>query len=130
MVIRLALLTALVLLQSELADEQEYRERMREIDHSFSEMRRQEQVRGGPAIEQEAAKLSELFGNVEEFWKGRGEEQAASFARMAKDGADEARTAARDRNEKALEVAMDTIAASCEGCHKEPLDKYRFRLTE
>lgn len=128
--LRMALLTGLMLLQSEFADEKAYRERMQEIDHSFTEMRRQERVRSGPEIEKEAVKLSTLFGKVEEFWKARGEEEAASFARMAKDGADEARTAARNRNEKALEAATDTIAASCEGCHKEPLDKYRFRSSE
>ena len=70
-------------------------------------------------IEKEARKLSDLFEEVEEFWKGRGNEEAAGFAHMAKEGAMEAAKAARKKEQKSLEAAITTIAASCEGCHKE-----------
>jgi cytochrome c556 len=77
-------------------------------------------------IEKEAARLEGLFKDVEQFWKGRGNEEAAGFARMAKEGATEAAKAARKKEPKSLEAAIAQISASCEGCHKEPLDKYRF----
>ena len=108
----------------EIADETEYRERMHEIDHSFATLRNRG-AREYSRIEAEAAKLSELFREVEAFWRGRGDEELAGYARLAKDGADEARNAAMRKEEKGLEAAIETIARSCEGCHREPLDKYR-----
>lgn len=116
------------LFSQEIANEQQYRERMERIDHSFEALR-QRHVKPGSDVDKEAAKLSRLFSEVESFWKGRGNEEAAGFARMAKDGARKAREAVRDGNEKAMEAAVAIIAASCEGCHKEPLDKYRFPRT-
>lgn len=109
----------------EIADETEYRERMHDIDHSFATLS-DRGARDYSRIEAEAAKLAELFGEVEAFWKGRGDEEAAGYARLAKDGADEARIAAMRKEEKGLEAAVETIARSCEGCHREPLDKYRI----
>lgn len=108
---------------------QEYRERMLEIDHSFSSLRGQPNVYTSPDVEEEAVALIELFGEVERFWKGRGDEEKAGFARMAKEGAEAVREAAIKKEQKAFEAAVETIAASCEGCHREPLDKYRFRTT-
>jgi len=127
----LPVLAALALVaQTEFQDEAEYREEMRKIEHAFTALSEYRGVRMGPELEREAARLEELFTDVERFWKARGNEEAASFAGMAKDGAEEARTAARDGDDKSFDAALDTVAASCEGCHKEPLDKYRFRLPE
>jgi hypothetical protein len=109
-----------------LADEREYRERMHDIDHSFVAIQKDRAMSRASEIEKEAVKLEGLFKDVEQFWKGRGNEEAAGFARMAKEGATEAAKAARQNEPKSLEVAIKQIAASCEGCHKEPLDKYRF----
>lgn len=108
--------------------EAEYREEMQEIDHAFGELSDPRTLHMGPELEREAARLSKLFTNVEEFWSARGKEEAARFARMAKQGADEASRAARQGNDKAFDAAIETVAASCEGCHQEPLDKYRFPL--
>lgn len=119
------LVLAAILSTQEIANDQQYRERMERIDHSFVVLQ-ERHVRQAPEIDKEAAKLSRLFSEVESFWKGRGNEEAAGFARMAKEGAKKVREAVRDHNEKSLEAAIETIAASCEGCHKEPLDKYRF----
>ncbi len=116
---------AAILFSQEIANEQEYRARMERIDHSFDVLQ-DRHVKAETDVEKEAAKLAQLFSDVESFWKGRGNEEAAGFARMAKDGARKVREAARDHNEKAIQAAISTIAASCEGCHKEPLDKYRF----
>jgi hypothetical protein len=109
----------------EIASQAQYRERMERIDHSFAALR-ERQVKPESDVDKEATKLAQLFSEVESFWKGRGNEEAAGFARMAKEGARSAREAFRDGNDKALEAAVATIAASCQGCHKEPLDKYRF----
>ena len=65
---------------------------------------------------------------MEAFWKARGEVESASFARMAKDGAEKAGEAARHGDSKSYEAALEVVAASCKGCHRDPLDKYRFRL--
>ena len=111
-------------------NEAEYREEMHEIDHAFTALSEHRGMRKGAELEREAARLSRLFSRVEEFWTARGEEEAASFARMARKGADEVGKAAHDGNEKALDAAIDMVAASCEGCHKEPLKKYRFPLPE
>jgi cytochrome c556 len=123
-----AIFVALTLLApaQKLGDEQEYRKRMHDIDHSFVAIQEDRRMSRPSEIEKEAAKLRDLFAEVEEFWKGRGENEAAGFARMAKEGAREAVEAARKKEQKALEAAIQSIAASCEGCHKEPLDKYRF----
>ena len=130
--LRTPLLLAAIFVASQTGFENEadYREEMQEIDHAFAVLSEQRAVRQGPELEREASRLSELFSNVEDFWNARGEEEAASFARMARKGADEAGKAARDGNEQSLDAAIDTVAASCEGCHKEPLDKYRFPLPE
>jgi cytochrome c556 len=122
------IVVALMLLMSpqQLTDGQEYRERMHDIDHSFAAIQKDRHMSRSSEIEKEARKLSDLFEEVEEFWKGRGNEEAAGFAHMAKEGAMEAAKAARKKEQKSLEAAITTIAASCEGCHKEPLDKYRF----
>jgi hypothetical protein len=109
-----------------LTSEKEYRERMHDIDHSFTAIQYDRQMSRSSKIEEEAAKLGDLFEDVETFWKGRGNEEAAGFARMAKEGAAEAVKAARRKEPKALEAAISSISAACEGCHKEPLDKYRF----
>jgi hypothetical protein len=98
---------------------------MRDIDHSFA-MLSDRAAREYSRIEAEAAKLSQLFGEVEAFWRGRGDEELAGYARLAKDGADEARKAAMRKEDKGLDAAVETIARSCEGCHREPLDKYRI----
>lgn len=122
------ILAALMLLApaQKLADEQEYRKRMHDIDHSFLAIQEDRQMSRPSEIEKEAAKLEDLFEEVETFWKGRGNEEAAGFARMAREGAAEVVKAARKKEQKSLEAAVASIAASCEGCHKEPLDRYRF----
>jgi cytochrome c556 len=122
------MVVALLLLipQQKLTGEKEYRERMHDIDHSFAAIQRDRQMSHSSGIEKEAAKLGDLFEEVETFWKGRGNDEAAGFARMAKEGAAEAVKAARKKEPKSLEAAVASIAAGCEGCHKEPLDKYRF----
>ena len=116
-----------VLFRAEIQYEAQYREQMREIDHAFSILASHE--RGG-ALEREAAKLSELFERVEGFWEGRGDEEAANFARMARDGAEKVREGVRARNAEAIEAAVEIVAASCEGCHVRPLDKYRIPLSK
>jgi hypothetical protein len=121
-----AALLLMVLFAQDFADEKEYAERMHEIDHSFSVLQKHREVRRIADVEKEAEKLATLFEQVERFWKGRGDEDLAGFARMAKEGAEKARQAAAKNEEKALEASVDTIARSCEGCHREPLDKYRI----
>jgi len=129
---RILLAAAIVALvaQTEFKDEAEYRDEMREIDHAFSVLSENQPIQKGPEVEREAARLAELFEDVEDFWKARGEEEAANYARMAKDGATRAGKAARDSDEPSYEAAVRIIASSCEGCHKEPLEKYRFPLPE
>ncbi len=121
-----AALLLMVLFAQDFADEKEYAKRMHEIDHSFSVLQKHREVRRISDVEEEAKKLSVLFEQVEKFWKGRGDEALAGFARMAKEGADRAHEAAAKNEEKALQASVDTIARSCEGCHREPLDKYRI----
>lgn len=124
------LVTVLMVTQSEFRDEAQYREEMREIDHAFAVLSEHRPIQKGPELEREAARLAELFEEVEDFWKERGEEEAANFARMAKDGAKRAGKAARDGDESSFDAALDIVEASCEGCHKDPLDKYRLRSPE
>jgi cytochrome c556 len=119
-----SLLLALALFRQEIVDEKAYVERMRAIDHTFAVLQ-EHRVKKSAEVEEEAKKLALLFGEVEKYWKGRGNEENAGFARMAKVGADKAGEAAKKREEKALEASIDTVARSCEGCHREPLDKYR-----
>jgi hypothetical protein len=121
-----AVLLVMSLFAQDFADEEEYLKRMHEIDHSFSVLQEDRAVRRISDVEKEAETLSRLFGQVEKYWKGRGNEEHAGFARMAKEGAEKAREAAGKKEEKALEASIETIARSCEGCHREPLDKYRF----
>jgi cytochrome c556 len=122
-----AVLLVVALFGQDFADEKEYVERMREIDHSFSVLQKHREVRRISDVEKEAEKLALLFEQVEKFWKGRGDEQSAGFARMAKEGAKKAREAAEKSEEKALQASIETIARACESCHREPLDKYRIR---
>lgn len=111
----------------QIASEGEYRERMEEIDHAFTELQKHGTVRAGESVGEEAEKLSELFEEVHAFWKSRGDEEAAGFARMAKEGAEAVREADHTGQQETLDAAIATIASSCEGCHRDPLDKYRFR---
>jgi hypothetical protein len=115
-----------MLIGQEIADEKAYHERMRDIDHSFAVLQKHREVRRTSEVEEEARKLTLLFGEVESFWKGRGNEEYAGFARMAREGAEKARDAAKNKEEKALQASIDAVARSCEGCHREPLDKYRI----
>lgn len=122
----IAVLLMILLSGQEIADEKEYLERMREIDHSFAVLQKHREVRRASDVEEEARKLAVLFEKVETFWKGRGNEEHAGFARMAKEGAEEAGEAAKKNEGRAIQAAIDTVARSCEGCHREPLDKYRI----
>ena len=115
----------MMLFGQEIADEKEYHERMRDIDHSFTVLQKYREMRRASDVEEEAKKLAVLFGEVETFWKGRGNEEYAGFARLAKEGAEKAQEAAKKNEEKALQASIDAVARSCEGCHREPLDKYR-----
>lgn len=108
-------------------NEEQYRERMAEINHSFADLDTGRRFRLGPESEREAARLSKLFESVEAFWKGRGEEEAAGFARSAKEGADAAQKAALKKDQKSYDAAVEAIASSCRGCHREPLEKYRTK---
>ena len=121
-----AILLVMTLFAQDFADEKEYAKRMQEIDHSFSVLSKHREVRRISDVEKEAEKLALLFEQVEKFWKGRGDQELAGFARMAKEGAEKAREAAAKNEEKALQASIETIARSCEGCHREPLDKYRI----
>jgi hypothetical protein len=121
-----AFLLVMTLFAQDIADEKDYVKRMHDIDHSFSVLQKHREVRRISDVEKEAEKLGLLFDEVEKFWKGRGNEESAGFARMAKEGAEEAREAAAKNEEKALEASVAIIARSCEGCHREPLDKYRI----
>ena len=120
-----AVLLVVALFGQDFADEKEYVERMREIDHSFTVLQ-EHRVKQTAEVEKEAKNLALLFGQVEKYWKGRGNEEYAGFARMAKEGAEKAREAAEKSEEKALQASIETIARACEGCHREPLDKYRI----
>jgi hypothetical protein len=98
-----AALLFVMLFGQEIADEKAYQERMRDISHSFVVL--------------------------QEYRKGRStseDEESAGFARMAKEGAEKAREAAKNKEEKALQASIEAVARSCEGCHREPLDKYRI----
>jgi hypothetical protein len=119
-------LLMMTLFAQDFADEKEYVKRMHEIDHSFSVLQKHREVRRVSDVEKEAEKLVLLFGEVERYWKGRGDEELAGFARMAKEGAEKAGEAAGKNEEKALQASIETIARSCVGCHREPLDKYRI----
>ncbi len=121
-----AVLLLMALFGQDFADEKEYLGRMREIDHSFAVLREHRQGKQTSDVEEEAKKLALLFGQVEKYWKGRGNEESAGFARMAKEGAEKALEAAGKKEERALQASIETIARSCEGCHREPLDKYRI----
>ena len=110
-----------------ISNEEQYRERMQEIDHAFADLENDRRTGLGSQSEEEAERLSALFEQVEAFWKGRGNELAAGSARMAREGAEAARDAARKKESKSFDAAVETLAASCEGCHDEPLDKYRLR---
>jgi hypothetical protein len=124
-----AALFFVMLFGQEIADEREYQERMRDIDHSFVVLQKYREVRSTSEVEEESRKLAVLFREVEMFWKGRGKEEYAGFARMAKEGAEKAREASKNKEEKALQASIDVVARSCEGCHREPLDKYRIPKT-
>ena len=47
-----------------------------------------------------------------------------------KNGAKRAGKAVREGDEASFDAAVRIVAASCEGCHQEPLDKYRFPLSK
>jgi hypothetical protein len=116
----------MMLFGREIADEKAYHERMRDIDHSFAVLRKHSEMRSSSEVDEEARKLAALFKEVETFWKGRGSDEFAGFARMAKEGAKKAEEAAKKQDRKALQASIDSVARSCEGCHREPLDKYRI----
>ena len=124
----IALVAVAGMAQVEFQDEAEYREEMREIDHAFAVLTESRPLPRGPEAEHEARRLSELFQDVEDFWIARGDEEAANFARMAKDGAKRAGKAIREGDEASFDAAVRIVASSCEGCHQEPLDKYRLPL--
>lgn len=126
----LSLAAVVLAAQTGFENEAEYRDEMREINHAFTALSEQREARSGPELEREATRLAKLFTDVESFWNARGEDEAARFARMAKKGADEAAKAAREKNPPSLDAAIEIVAASCEGCHQEPLDKYRFPLSK
>jgi len=109
-------------------DERDYQHRMQDIDHSFDKLViESERFWLEPDSQRNAARLTDLFHSVEVFWKGRGNDEAAGFARMAREGAERAQEASRMRDEHSFDAAVDAIAASCEGCHAEADDKFRIR---
>jgi len=108
-----AILLVMTFFAQDFADEKEYAKRMHEIDHSFTVLQKHREVRRISDVEEEAKKLAVLFEQVEKFWKGRGDEEYAGFARMAKEGADKVREAAGKNEEKALQASIETIARSC-----------------
>ena len=108
--------------------EGDYRKGMQDIDHSFGDLlEERERFWLEPDTQRNAARLTDLFHRVETFWKGRGDEEAAGFARLAREGAERAQEASRMRDEKAFDAAVDSIASSCAGCHAEASEKFRLR---
>ena len=62
--------------------EGDYRKGMQDIDHSFGGLlEERERFWLEPDTQRNAARLTDLFHRVETFWKGRGDEEAAGFAR-------------------------------------------------
>ena len=125
---------ALGMQQEEDEDEQafqsegDYRQGMQDIDHSFADLlAEREQFWLEPDTQRNAARLTDLFHRVERFWKGRGDDEAAGFARLARQGAERAQEASRMRDKESFDAAIDTIASSCAGCHEEASDEFRLR---
>ena len=75
-------------------------------------------------MREEADRFADLFEPVVEIWKGRGNEEAVGFTHMTKESAQVAREALMKREQGALDVAIETTAASCESCHRDSLEMY------
>ena len=76
------------------------------------------------AIKENANKEAEAFDNIAKFWAGKHKDDAQKFAETARDGA---KTVAAAKTPEDQTAALQSIQATCRGCHTAYRDGSAFK---
>lgn len=69
-------------------------------------------------IGQDAARLKANFAKIEIFWTQRKLEDAITFSKAAVKAATDLEAAAKAKDDAAISVSTNAVAATCRGCHQ------------
>jgi cytochrome c556 len=114
----IVLLTAFIAVAAAAQEEDDYTNWMKEVDHANGNLQKELKAKTGDPAADDAKKLAEIFGQVEQFWQKRNADDAVKFA--ADDAAaykQVADLAAAGKFDEAS-AAVKSAQANCSGCHK------------
>jgi hypothetical protein len=90
---------------------------MKEVSAANGSLRKNVESKNAAGIATDAKKLSEIFTQVEGYWKTRNVADATQFAADAKAAFAEAATLAEAGNADGAGAAVAKAAPNCQGCH-------------
>src|ERR1044072_8658327 len=96
---------------------------MKDLNATTQALRGDVNAKDHGAVAKDAAKLKELFGTVEAFWKEKGVEDAVNFANTGLQAATDLETAAKAKNDDDIAKASRAVGGTCMGCHTAHREK-------
>jgi len=103
-----------------------YVKNMKETNAAAQELRKNLDAKNYDAIAKNGATLKTLFENTQSFWESRKMDDAVELAKNGGKAAGELETAAKAKNDEAVQTAAKTLNATCKTCH----DAHRERLPD
>jgi cytochrome c556 len=103
-----------------------YVKNMKETNAAAQELRKNLDAKNYDAIAKNAATLKTLFENTQSFWESRKMDDAVELAKNGGKAAGELETAAKSKNDDAVQAAAKTLNGTCKTCH----DAHRERLPD
>ena len=103
-----------------------YVKNMKETNAAAQELRKNLDTKSYDAIAKNAATLKTLFENTQSFWENRKMDDAVELAKSGGKAAGELETAAKSKDDDAVQAAAKTLNGTCKTCH----DAHRERLPD
>ena len=103
----------------EITDPEGYDAVMKDVGATFVALQENMDARNGPGVISGAARLAELFEQVQVFWATKGVQNAADIATAARDAASGIGSAVESQQFQSIAPANETLQGSCQSCHGE-----------
>lgn len=116
---------------NEITDAEGYDAVMKDVGATFVALQGNMEARNGPDVISGAARLAELFEQVQVFWATRGVQNAADTATTARDSASGIRSAVESQQFQSIAPANQALQGTCQSCHgeyREEVDGGGYRL--
>lgn len=94
-----------------------YNQIMKDVQPAFASLKKNLDGNNAAAAAEDAAKLQQLFTEVEAFWAPLDTQDAVGFAKRARDAAGSIGTAAKSNDIKAAQTSYAVIQKTCANCH-------------